>query len=261
MRSRRDVRLLGIVALTALLAAAASRTATAQPPVVIAEGETPRPDEIARAVDIVKADPNLSPERTIKSLRWKGANTTKSGTPGWLKWIAGFFDWLARSARVLVWCTALVLAGMLVVYIVRLFATHVSATREEPVVAPTHVRDLDIRPETLPPDVGAAARTSWDRGEHRAALALLYRGLLSRLVHVHRLSIRDSSTEGDCLTLVAAHLTAARRDYSSLLITTWQRFVYGREDVGSATVYALCDSFAATLDLVDRDPVAIKGAA
>ena len=70
-------------------------------------------------------------------------------------------------------------------------------------VAPTHVRDLDIRPESLPDDIGAAARALWDRGEHRAALALLYRGLLSRLAHVHRLPIRDSSTEGDCLALAA----------------------------------------------------------
>ena len=51
----------------------------------------------------------------------------------------------------------------------------------------------------------------WDRGDHRAALALLYRGLLSRLVHVHRVPIRDSSTEGDCLALAARCLTPRRQ--------------------------------------------------
>src|SRR6185295_7845985 len=96
---------------------------------------------------------------------------------------------------------------------------------------PTHVRDLDIRPETLPPDIGAAARALWDAGDRRAALALLYRGLLSRLIHVHRLPIRDSSTEGDCLELAARHLTDTRRQYAAALIRAWQRFVYGGEEI------------------------------
>jgi hypothetical protein len=101
----------------------------------------------------------------------------------------------------------------------------------------------------------------WDRGDHRASLALLYRGLLSRLVHVHRLSIRDSSTEGDCLTLVAQHLTPARREYASLLITAWQRSVYGREQFRAATVYALCDDFAPVLDCPGGEAIEIEGAA
>jgi hypothetical protein len=118
----------------------------------------------------------------------------------------------------------------------------------ETFVPPTHVRDLDIRPESLPAEIGAAARALWDRGEHRAALALLYRGMLSRLAHVHRVPIRDSSTEGDCLSMVASHLTQRKREYMVLLVRVWQRFVYGGEDVEPSTVYALCHDFAPALD-------------
>ena len=89
-------------------------------------------------------------------------------------------------------------------------------------VAPTHVRDLDIRPETLPADIGAAARQLWERGEQRAALALLYRGMLSRLVRA------------------------------------WTRFGYGRQDVESSAVYSLCDEFAAALRPVPAVDAALQ---
>jgi hypothetical protein len=114
-------------------------------------------------------------------------------------------------------------------------------------IAPTHVRDLDIRPEMLPPDIGGAARTLWDRGEHRAALALLYRGVLSRLAHVHHLPIRDSTTEGDCLALATRHLAPGGRDYASRVIVVWQRAVYGHDEVHPSIVHRLCDDFAAAL--------------
>src|SRR6185436_195976 len=48
------------------------------------------PSEISRAIETVKADPNLATERTIKTLRWTGATGTKKrSTPAWILWIAG----------------------------------------------------------------------------------------------------------------------------------------------------------------------------
>jgi hypothetical protein len=113
------------------------------------------------------------------------------------------------------------------------------------------VRDLDIRPESLPPDIGAAALALWEQGEKRAALALLYRGLLSRLVHVHSVPIRDSSTEGDCLALATTRLRAERVAYVSKLIRTWESAVYGGVDVETEVVRALCAEFSAALDAAD----------
>jgi hypothetical protein len=228
-----------------------------------AQRESPGQAEIARAIDAVKADPNLATERTIKMLRWRGSTEAKPRVmPTWLGWVGGLFLWLEQSGRILVWCAAVALAGVLVVYIVRVVRVRGGPRREERFVAPTHVRDLDIRPETLPQDIGAAARLLWDRGEHRASLALLYRGMLSRFVHVHRVPIRDSSTEGDCLALSAVmHPTQGRREYSLHLVRVWQQAVYGREDIQAAVVYMLCDDFASALDPASASDSTATGSA
>jgi hypothetical protein len=243
-RADRNAAILAIVFM-ALSAGSASARQQTDP----SAAERPGPAEIKRALEIVKADPNLGAKRTIKTLRWNDQTPPKPRkTPAWLAWIAGFFRWLDQSARLLLYVALGVLAGMLVVYITRVVRRYRSTTQEEPFTAPTHVRSLDIRPASLPDDIGAAARQLWDGGEHRAALALLYRGMLSRLAHVHRVPIRDSSTEGDCLALASSHLAESKRKYTLDLVTVWERFVYGGQTAQSATVYGLCDAFAASLD-------------
>ena len=246
LRSDRVGHWLGAIAL-ALIVTAPTAAASGQPPTRAAE-DRPTAAEIARALEAVKADPNIATERTIKTLQWRRPDQARSNRFGWMMWLAEFFAWVAQSTRLLVWVAAILLACLLVVYILRLVRARGLPVREPGFAAPTHVRDLDIRPEVLPPDIGAAARRHWDAGERRAALALLYRGLLSRLIHRHRVPIRDSSTEGDCLTLASACLDAGSREYTTHLVKVWQRFVYGGEDVDARVVYALCDGFSSALE-------------
>lgn len=246
MHLRSDVarKSAGIVVLTFLLWAAVSISPSAAPP--------PQPDaaEIARALETVKADPNLAPLRTMRILRWRNSGTARQATiPGWLRWLVDLFRWLDQTARVLVWGLALALGAALVVYLIRLVGRRADSTSyTQTVTAPVRVRDLDIRPESLPDDIGAAARCLWDRSEHRAALALLYRGMLSRFAHVHQVPIRDATTEADCLLLAAEHLAPAKSEYATRLVRIWQRAVYGREQIEDSDVYRLCEGFGAALD-------------
>jgi hypothetical protein len=140
--------------------------------------------------------------------------------------------------------------GLLAVYLVRLIRARTPSRKINRTTAPTHVQDLDIRPESLPDNIGAVARNLWDKGEHRAALSLLYRGVLSRLVHVHNVPIRDSSTEGDCLRLSTPRLKEEQINYVALLIQVWQHAVYGGQQPETASLYTLCDGFAPALDAV-----------
>ena len=179
--------------------------------------------EIARVRRWTPSDAStiaIAPERTFKTLKWRDSKPSqRSSTPAWMTWIAGLFTWLAQSARC-TWCGPRPPCSSS-------WSSATSSRRSGPrrhaggrraFVAPTHVRDLDIRPESLPDDIGAAARALWDRGEHRAALALLYRGLLSRLAHVSQRADPRFDHGRRLPALTARHLARRRRDYAARLI-------------------------------------------
>ena len=214
-------------------------------------GQAPSRTDIQHAIEAVKADPNLAPEKTIRSLKWVQKSDPKPREPsGSLQWLMELMGWFAQSARVVVWVAVALVAGLLVVFVLRLVKERSPSMGPRRKAIPTHVQDLDIRPESLPDNIGAAARALWDSGDHRAALSLLYRGLLSRLVHVHNVPIRDSSTEGDTLQLTATRLREGKRDYVSRLIRIWQHAVYGGQQPEADAIYVLCDEFAPALDSV-----------
>ena len=240
MRSRPDFRALALLA--ALACAPALPAANLAP--------APTQAEIDRAVEVTKADPNLAAEIKARRLVWDSDGKARERTrkTGWARWLGDLFRWIAQGSGVLVWVLLAGLAALLAVFILRVLLQGRLPERNRRFIAPTHVQDLDIRPESLPPDIGAASRELWDGGEHRAALALLYRGLLSRLAHVHEVPIRDSSTEGDCLALAARTLDAACVAYATQLVRTWQGAIYGGLTIDTAQVWDLCAKFASHLD-------------
>ena len=240
MRSRAKV---AATAVAVLLLGGLAGAAEAPPTGVFTQ------EEVKTALEQVKKDPNLASDRTFRMLKWVESDQKKPPDMSWLKWLGEFFGWITQNARFLFWLVLAGLIGLLLVYLWRLARNWSVPKLSTRIDAPSFVRDLDIRPESLPADIGAAARQLWDSGEHRSALALLYRGLLSRLVHVHRVPIKDSSTEGDCLALANRHLRdEERKVYVANLVRLWQRAVYGGESVATESVHALCDGFARALD-------------
>lgn len=265
MRSRADSRSSRFAVCVGALVAALALAAALSAPVVVTGSQpqesigggavpratadgTPEASDIARAVAVLTSDPNLSGERTIRTLRWRDRSTRAREIPDWLRWFRGLGGWLDQSARYVVWVAVALGILLLSAHAARLWRARVVAPEADAFVAPTHVGDLDIRPEALPSDIGAAARGLWDAGRQRAALALLYRGLLSRLVHVHKVPIRDSTTEGDCLRLTADRVPGSPHEYATRLVQLWQLAVYGHADAPESTVHRLCDEFATALD-------------
>ncbi len=235
MRFRPDWRAVGVALLLAVTVPALAETQ----PVTRAE--------IDHAIDVVKKDPNLASKETVRTLRWdtpeKKKQRKQTKWPEWLNWIGDLFGWIGETSRMLMWVVIGVLAALLAWFIVKIFAGQRLTSSARRFIPPTHVQDLDIRPESLPSDIGAAARALWDGGDHRAALALLYRGLLSRLAHGYEVPIKDSSTEGDCLTLAARKLDAGSLDYATRLVRTWQRAIYGGLSIEDSVVHELCAQF------------------
>jgi len=248
------VRLRPDLMLAALLAAAPVALIAQPDAPFIPAGEEPARAEVRKALDKVANDPNLAAERTVSMLRWKEAEPV-TDEPWWwtwanaaARWFRGLFMWVAESGRLIIYVLGALGVGLVAYYLVRLVRTRGLPRLPTQFAAPSHVRDLDIRPESLPADVGAEALVLWKRGEQRAALALLYRGTLSRLVHTHGVPIRASSTEGECLALARPRLAETGARYTSRLVETWAAAVYGGLEPQAGTVEALCGEFSPALD-------------
>ena len=225
-----------------------------------ATGGEPSAVQIDAAVQTLRTDPNLATEKTERVLRWKKEAAKKRKEPQikpeWMQWLENFFRWFNEAGRILMWVLGAVAAALAVWAIRAWFKRDAERLRLRAVVAPTHVQDLDIRPDSLPDDIGAAAWQQWQRATdgpgRRAALSLLYRGLLSRLVHHYEVPIKASSTEGECVALAQTVVrnraeTPLDMNYVQQLVEVWQRAVYGQHIPADANVQALCLAFAARL--------------
>ena len=110
-------------------------------------------------------------------------------------------------------------------------------------VPPVALFGLDLRPESLPADIGQAAAALWARGEQRLALALLYRGALAHLVRARALELPAAATEGECLRLARQGLDAAATAYFSRLTDAWLQAAYANHFPDSSWAMGLCQDW------------------
>jgi hypothetical protein len=205
-------------------------------------------DEIRGAAVKLRADPNLGGEKTLRTLRWNQSNDAKTAQAAQApRWLTLFFDFLAQSSSLLLWIVGALCVAVAVVWGIRML-------RERPplTMPPEHgvesLHGLDIRPESLPENIGAAALELLAAGRERDALSLLYRGALSRAVHRHGIAIAASATEGEALRAVNATLDPPRAAYFADLVALWQRAVYAGESVSAKPIAALCRGFSESLE-------------
>ena len=195
----------------------------------------------------VRADPLWAGDEKKKVLRLK-KKTDEEKKPDEDKadkesrWWIDLFKNLSSGLRVALW---LIGAAALIWVLLRLrdWLQGQEGGRALKAALPTHVGTLDIRPESLPDDIGTAARALWRGGEQRAALSLLYRGALSRLVHGHGVPIRSASTERECLVLAATRVSPSALDYLSRLVSGWQSVAYAQRELPADRFEALCADF------------------
>jgi Domain of unknown function (DUF4129) len=202
-------------------------------------------EEIRAAAAKLRADPNLGGEKTLRTLRWSETNQPRATPPP--RWLTRLFDFFAQSSSLLLWIVGAVCIAIAVVWAIRMLRERVPvAAVEERAV--TTVQGLDIRPESLPENIGAAALELLEAGREREALSLLYRGALSRAVHRYGIAILPSATEGEALRAVNARLDPPRAAYFADLVALWQRAVYAGELVSAKPIDRLCRGFAASLE-------------
>lgn len=174
--------------------------------------------------------------------RWKRIGQqdtqTKAEVPGWLKWLAGWSEKSAQIAEAVLWLL-LVLA---IVWLIRKRKFWLGADIRVPVRQPEQKRlfGLDIAPESLPEDIAGEAWRLWQSGQSRAAMSLLYRGALSRIVAEENIELGLQATEEDCLRACRRRLPPEKGDYFGRITRAWQQIAYAARPVAQDAMQTLC---------------------
>jgi hypothetical protein len=144
---------------------------------------------------------------------------------------------LARAAEVLMWVAALALLAYALWWAARMLP-RARAPRPQPYRPPAALFGMELAPENLPGDVAAAAAALAREGKLREALALLYRGALSELVHKRGVQLLASHTEGEAVRM-------AGMSYFASLVEAWRLCAYARRTPSGAQVEQLAAQYKA----------------
>lgn len=106
---------------------------------------------------------------------------------------------------------------------------------------------MDVRKTSLPDDISASAHALWQQQELRAALALLYRASLARLLE-HGLPLQEGNTELECLRQARTQapdigLTEPTLMYFEQLTSAWRDLAYGHRAPDDTHGRSLCEQW------------------
>ena len=210
----------------------------------------------SEAIREVLAHPDFKHEETRKTPRWKIKDEEKGKSESeWLKNLDAFFRALAKVLRAGVWVIAAIGILLLIFTLHYWWRVHAQAPKSAAVAVPTHVGGLDIREESLPEDIAAAARARWQAGDREGALSLLYRGALSQLVHRHACTIGASFTEDECVAAAKRVLANAAHGYFSEQTRVWVLAIYARRWPDEAAALQMIDAFGVHFPATAATPV------
>src|SRR5690606_6103264 len=162
---------------------------------------------------------------------WDRGDTDLDFLAGLGKFIEALIRGLATWGELLLWVCVLCVIFYLVFRYRHWLAELVPNKTQEKRAKTETLFGLNIAQESLPDDVGTAARFFWQEGKQREALALLYRACLSQLVG-RGLELEDGDTELECLKATRDFAPALKLNnnalaYFSTLTSYWRKLAYG----------------------------------
>jgi hypothetical protein len=186
--------------------------------------------------EVLKA-PEFPHERD--TMRWqprrRDASLRQSGGDTWFN----FGGALAELVRVVLWGAIAVGIGFLVWYVVRALPRFSGPPAGEAYRPPKTLFGMELAPESLPADVAAAARALASERRMREALALLYRGALSQLVHRRGVQLLASHTEIEVLRRAPAETL----QYLGALVAAWRACAYANRPPTAAELEQLAAGY------------------
>ncbi|EJM31627.1 DUF4129 domain-containing protein [Pseudomonas sp. GM25] len=179
--------------------------------------------------------------------------TRKGEAPQWLKtlldWLDGrHLDGLAKAIEVVLWGAVIAGIGWLLWRYRDFLQAFVGRRPRLPEQTkrplPQQAFGLDLQKETLPDDIASHAEQLWQT-EPRAALGLLYRALLSHLLHDFNLTLKPADTENEVLARIEQLQRPDLLTYSRHLTGHWQNMAYGHRVPAAHLQQELCDGWRA----------------
>ncbi|MGY2296599.1 DUF4129 domain-containing protein [Pseudomonas yamanorum] len=173
--------------------------------------------------------------------------------PAWLEALlknlnSDSFKHIAKGLEVLLW--GLLVGGLaLVIWRYRDWL-HAFVSRRSPrkpkaaKPAPSQLFGLELGADTLPEDIAGTAEQLWAT-QPREALGLLYRGLLSRLLHDFDLPLKSADTEGQVLERIRQLQQPQLLAFSDELTRYWQNLAYGHRLPPAFAQQQLCSRWRA----------------
>lgn len=218
------------------------------------------PASANQSIKAVLENPPFKNPETITRYRFDGEKPAGENKPhgdgklpAWLQALldnlnSNAFKHVAQGLEVLLW--SLLIAGLaLVVWRYRDWLQTFVSRRgpRSPNVAkpaPTQLFGLQLGTETLPEDIATTAEQLW-ASQPREALGLLYRGLLSRLLHDFNLPLKSADTEGQVLARVHQLQQPQLLAFSNELTQHWQNLAYGHHLPPASVQQKLCSDWRA----------------
>ncbi|WP_404484652.1 DUF4129 domain-containing protein [Pseudomonas sp. HT11] len=258
---RRLRQRLGSVATLLLLAVGLMLQAS--PQVMADESSSPKQLSTPAASQSIKtllALPPFKNPETVTRYRFGEDQPAAKGTahgdgklPGWLQALldhlnSNTFKHLGQGLEILLW--SLLIGGLallgwhyrdgLQAFVSRRAISQPRVTKP----VPTQLFGLELGIDTLPDDIASTAEHLWPT-QPRQALSLLYRGLLSHLLHDYNMPLKTADTEGQVLERVHQLQQPQLLVFSDELTRHWQNLAYGHRLPPLAAQQKLCSDWRA----------------
>ncbi|KAA0946559.1 DUF4129 domain-containing protein [Pseudomonas sp. ANT_H14] len=242
---------------TGLLLVPPTPRAMAEQPV---DSKTVSTQAASQSIKALLEQPPFKNPETLTRYRFGDDKTTDKNKPegdaklpAWLQALldnlnSNSFKHLALGLEVLLWG---LLLGAIALVIwryrdwLRTFVSQRSAHKPKAIKpAPAQLFGLELGTETLPDDIASTAEQLWPT-QPREALGLLYRGLLSRLLHDFNLPLKSADTEGQVLERIRQLQQPQLLAFSDDLTQHWQNLAYGHRLPPALVQQQLCSHWRA----------------
>ena len=164
--------------------------------------------------------------------------------PDWFGWLGGFGGIPAAPIANAITYLLIGLAVGIVAVLIGKWILAIPKGGKSPVktAVVSTVMGMNVRQDSLPKDIVAAARKLLAEGDFDGAMALLYRGALVWLIHRGQVPIQEIDTEADCVARVR-QLEGVSADYFEQLTRIWSAAAYGARRAGAAEIERLLEAW------------------